>query len=144
MSLSLCFRSFQRNAVSPSCLCFRSFERNAVSPSCLCFRSFERNAVSPSCLCFRSFQRNAVSPSCLCFRSFQRNAVSPSSRRHVLIPQDLNRFLCFSNRLGFFLNISLSVPLHWLCGPWRTLASFRINFQASLPLAVFFISNALC
>ena len=28
--------------------------------------------------------------------------------------------------------------LHWLYGPCRTLASFRINFQASVPLAVFF------
>lgn len=35
------------------------------------------------------------------------------------------------------LSLSLSLSLHWLYGPGRALASFKINFLASLSLAVF-------
>jgi len=33
---------------------------------------------------------------------------------------------------------SVSFSIHWLCGPCRTLASFKINFQSSLSLVIFF------
>ena len=43
-------------------------------------------------------------------------------------------YWCF-RCLSVYRYISLS--LHWLCGPCRTLVSFWINFQASLSLTIF-------
>jgi hypothetical protein len=44
----------------------------------------------------------------------------------------------FPGRVPAHWGWEFSVLLHWLYGPCRTLASFRINFQASLSLAIFF------
>ena len=43
-----------------------------------------------------------------------------------------------NNPKGNIRNVfSVSFSIHWLYGPCRTLASFKINFQSSLSLVIF-------